>query len=115
MLFKFKSKVAGDLIMLEPNGRRILEIIGKDPNQAGIILPAQMPAALNALEKAIHEEAVAIENAKKNANSQHTDSIEANDAATAAGRYIPLRQRALPFIELLKKCFQAEVEIVWGV
>ncbi len=53
MLFKFKSKVAGDLIMLEPNGRRVLEIIGKDPSQAGIILPAQMSTVLSALEKTI--------------------------------------------------------------
>ena len=30
MLYKFKSKAAGDLIMLEPNGRRVLEIIGKE-------------------------------------------------------------------------------------
>jgi hypothetical protein len=64
MLFKFKSKVAGDLIMLEPNGRRVLEIIGKDPSQAGIILPAQMSAALSALEKAIQAEDEAIEKAK---------------------------------------------------
>ena len=60
MLFKFKSKVAGDLIMLEPNGRRVLEIIGKDPSQAGIILPAQMSSALSALEKAIQEEVAKI-------------------------------------------------------
>ena len=40
MLYKFKSKAAGDLIMLEPNGRRVLQIIGKDPQPQGIILPA---------------------------------------------------------------------------
>ncbi len=34
MLYKFKSKAAGDVIMLEPNGRRVLEIIGKDAGQA---------------------------------------------------------------------------------
>ena len=36
-------KAAGDLIMLEPNGRRVLEIIGKDAGPKGIILPEQMP------------------------------------------------------------------------
>ncbi|MEN9376283.1 MAG: hypothetical protein RL710_1440, partial [Pseudomonadota bacterium] len=30
MLYKFKSKITGDVIMLQPNGRRVLEIIGKD-------------------------------------------------------------------------------------
>ncbi|HYF41680.1 MAG TPA: DUF1840 family protein, partial [Ramlibacter sp.] len=42
MLYKFKSKAAGDLIMLEPNGRRVLEIIGKDAGPKGIIQPDEM-------------------------------------------------------------------------
>ena len=37
MLYKFKSRVTGDLIMLEPNGRQVLEIMGKDPGASGII------------------------------------------------------------------------------
>lgn len=48
MLYKFKSKAAGDLIMLEPNGRRVLEIIGKDAGPKGIILPEEMPGAIGA-------------------------------------------------------------------
>ncbi|HMS26338.1 MAG TPA: DUF1840 domain-containing protein [Burkholderiaceae bacterium] len=115
MLFKFKSTVAGDLIMLEPNGRRVLEIIGKDPHQAGIILPAQMPAALNALDKAIQEEDEAVEKAKRNANNACTGFNDAENTATYADHGVPLRQRTLPFVELLKKCKQADAEIVWGV
>ena len=53
MLYKFKSKNAGDVIMLEPNGRKVLEIIGKDAGPKGIILPEQMPAAIQALQDAI--------------------------------------------------------------
>ena len=41
MLYKFKSKAAGDLIMLEPNGRRVLQIIGKEPGPKGIVLPEE--------------------------------------------------------------------------
>ena len=37
MLYKFKTKAAGDLIMLEADGRRLLEIIGKDPGPTGIM------------------------------------------------------------------------------
>lgn len=37
MLCQLKSKDAGDLIRLEPNGRRVREIIGKDPGPKGII------------------------------------------------------------------------------
>jgi cyclopropane-fatty-acyl-phospholipid synthase len=108
MLFKFKSKATGDLIMLEPNGRRVLQIIGKDPSVTGIILPAQMPSALAALESAVVAEEAAI-NAAKNAK---VDEECINPAVSDA---VPLRQRALPFMELLKSSHKANVEIVWGV
>lgn len=107
MLYKFKSKAAGDLIMLEPNGRRVLEVIGKDPGPKGIILPEQMPAAVAALEEAIRkeesEQQAAIEEAK--AKGQTPPRFDA----------VSLRQRAVPFIEMLRRCEKAGQEIVWGV
>ena len=109
MLFKFKSKATGDLIMLEANGRRVLQIIGKEPSATGIVLPEQMPAAVEALQAAIAQEEAAVEAAKLAAKEAGKD---ANPAASDA---VPLRQRALPFIELLKKCHSAQAEIVWGV
>ena len=109
MLFKFKSKATGDLIMLEPNGRRVLQIIGKDPSATGIVLPEQMPAAIEALQTAIAQEETAVEAAKLAAKAA------GKDASPAASDAVPLRQRALPFIELLKKCHSAQAEIVWGV
>lgn len=107
MLYKFKSKAAGDLIMLEPNGRRVLEIIGKDPGPKGIILPEEMPGAMAALDAAIARE-----------EAQHQAAI---DEAKAKGEVPPrfdaisLRQRALPFIDMLKRCEKADTEVVWGV
>ena len=107
MLFKFKSKAAGDLIMLEPNGRRVLEIIGKSPDPQGIILPEQMPAAIDALEAAIAREeadqkALADEAKAKGETPPHFDVVS-------------LRQRAVPFLDMLRRCQQAGKEIVWGV
>jgi len=107
MLYKFKSKAAGDLIMLEPNGRRVLEIIGKDPGPKGIILPEQMAPAIHALEQAIVKE-----------EAEHQTAI---DEAKAKGEVPPkfdavsLRQRAVPFIDMLRRCEKAGKEIVWGV
>lgn len=98
MLYKFKSKDYGDVIMLEPNGRRVLEIIGKDAGPKGIILPEQMPAAIEALQAAI----VAEEAAEK-------------EAGVVQGDGPGLRQRALPFIELLQCNHRAGHEVVWGV
>jgi hypothetical protein len=119
MLFKFKSKATGDLIMLEPNGRRVLQIIGKDPSSTGIILPAQMPTALAALESAIASEDAAIAETKAaaalKAKNAFSDDAEARTATYSNTDAVPLRQRALPFMELLKSSHKAGVEIVWGV
>jgi hypothetical protein len=107
MLYKFKSKAAGDLIMLEPNGRRVLQVIGKDPGPKGIILPEEMPGAVRALEDAIAKE-----------EAEHQAAI---DEAKARGEVPPkfdaisLRQRAVPFIDMLRRCAKEEKEIVWGV
>jgi regulator of protease activity HflC (stomatin/prohibitin superfamily) len=107
MLFKFKSKAAGDLIMLEPNGRRVLEIIGKEAQPKGIILPEQMPAAAAALEAAI---------AKEEAD-QKAMVEEALAKGEAPPRFegVSLRQRAVPFLDMLRRCQKANQEIVWGV
>jgi len=56
VLYRFKSKASGDLVMLGPNGKQVLEILGKDPSGPGIILPEQMPDAVKALREAVFEE-----------------------------------------------------------
>ena len=108
MLYKFKSKAAADLIMLQPNGQRILQIIGKDSSTSqGIILPEQMPMAIAALEAAVAAEDAARKTAK-------ADAAESGDNLPH-GEAITLRQRALPFIDMLRRCEKAGKEIVWGV
>lgn len=102
MLYTFKSKAAGSLTMLQPNGERVLQIIGKDAGPKGIILPEQMPAAIAALEAAIGQEGPA------NAGGA------GGDVPSGAGA-VSLRQRAAPFIDMLKRCHADGNEIVWGV
>jgi Domain of unknown function (DUF1840) len=98
MLYKFKSKDTGDVIMLEANGRRILEIIGKDAGPKGIILPEQMPAAIAALEAAIAQE--------------HAHHEEGGDVP---GDGLRLQQRAMPFLDMLRRNHKSGHEVVWGV
>ena len=96
--------------MLEPNGRQILTLIGKYHSPAdtkGILLPDDMPKAIESLQAAIQRD-----EADKARRIQ-----EALDAGEPAPRFegISLRQRAHPFIEMMQRCHQAEREIVWGV
>lgn len=111
MLYKFKSKAAGDVIMLQGNGKRMLDIIGKANGRTydatGILQPVQMQDAINALNAAIEEE------------EAEQQAVVAQ--ALAEGRKAPpieavlLRQRAHPLIEMLKRCEKAGAEVVWGV
>ena len=103
MLYKFKSKATGDLIMLEPNGRQVLQILGKDPGPKGIIEPGQMAPAILALEAAIARD--------------EADQKQAQGTGEKAARPdgISLRQRAVPFVDMLRRAEQAGEDIVWGV
>jgi hypothetical protein len=107
MLYKFKSKVTGDVIMLEANGRRVLQIIGKSDQGSGIVLPEQMSAAITALEQAIAQEEAARAAAKQAALAAGKDPSQSE--------VISLRQRALPLIDMLRRCEKAGKEIVWNV
>ena len=103
MIYKFKSKAAGDVIMLGPNGDHVLRLIGKEPAATGIIAPAAMPAAMAAIEQAVAADEAARQGATEPAR-----------AAAPADR-ISLRQRAWPLVEMMKRAHAANQEIVWGV
>lgn len=110
MLYKFKSPATGPIIMLEPSGRQILKIIGKDDPAnlvKGILLPRGMPAAIAALEAAVVQDNAAIQ--------QREDEAQRDGEELPTPEGITLRQRAAPFIDMLQRAHRAEKEVVWGV
>lgn len=111
MLYRFKSEVTADIIMLEPNGRQVLEIIGKSTEAKGIILPEQMPIALEKLEQAVQADLLLRENIKK--ALAKGEEVEANSPVLKEA--ISLQQRALPFIDMLKRSIKSQTNVVWGV
>ena len=113
MLYKFKSKATGDLIMLEPQGKQILRLIGKDPGAKGIILPSEMNAAIAALQAAVAQEELAHQELAK-AEPQPTDPQGARPSVEGP-RSISLKQRVVPFIDMLRRAQAEDKEVVWGV
>jgi cyclopropane-fatty-acyl-phospholipid synthase len=110
MIYKFKSKVTGDLIMLEANGQAVLKIIGKTEIGTlpkGILLPEDMPAAILALENA-----VALD---ESAHAEAAQKAQATGHRALKPNAISLRQRCVPFIQMLQRCHKAGKEVVWGV
>ena len=106
MLYKFKSKAAADIIMLDANGRELLEILGKEfPEQQakGILTVAEMPQAIQSIEAALEAEA-----------RQLAQMVSEGDAPPPS-RGVSLRQRLLPFLGMVRLCQKAGQPIVWGV
>ena len=94
MLYKFKSKATGDLIMLEPDAKRLLKIMGREGQEKGIFLVEQLPDAMAKLEHAIaEEEAVGLQDPKQ----------------------ISIRNRGHPMLKKLKMCLDKSADMVWGV
>ena len=111
MLYKFKTRNAGDVIMTGPVGDRVLEAAGRDPSPKGIFEPAAMPAAIAALESAIAAE----DAARKATGEPAADGAEPADEGTSKSGALSLRQRAWPLLEMLRRA-QADGEpVVWGV
>lgn len=108
MIYKFKSRVAGDVIMMSPAADEVLRTIGKPVAAQGIIEVAAMPAAIAAIESAVAADDALREQA-------------AADAATSGRKLAPrdgvvtLRQRAWPLVEMMKRSAAEQADIVWGV
>jgi Domain of unknown function (DUF1840) len=100
MIYKFKSKATGDVIMLGPNGDQMLRIIGREPSAKGIIEVEHMAAAIDALQAAVRAEEAQAE-------------VDEDEAAPRAG--VSLRQRLWPVVDMLKRARDAGQPVVWGV
>jgi hypothetical protein len=102
-VYRFKSRETGDLVMLAQHGQRLLEILGKDPSGPGVIQPREMSAAVQAIRAAV---------AQDEARTKQDDDPQDE---TSVADTVSLRMRSAPLIEMLQRCEQAGVDIVWGV
>ena len=106
MIYEFKSRATGNLVMTQAIAERLLEIIGKTGGAKGIITVDSMAAAISSLDAAVASE----KSMASAAGSASTDVHEEDPA-----KQISLAQRAFPFIEMLKRAFAAQKDITWGV
>jgi hypothetical protein len=107
MLYKFKSKAAGDVIMTSEVGDRLMKLLGREPAAQGIFLPEQMPEGIARLEQAVADEEESFRRAEEEA--------AAEGIKLPAPKGVTLRQRTWPLIDMMKRAQAAGKEIVWGV
>jgi hypothetical protein len=105
MIYKFRSKAAGDTVMLGPQGDQFLRAIGREPSAQGIIEVAAMPAVLVALQQAIEQD-----------DAARAPRPDDEALLEAAGQDpIALRRRLWPMVEMIRRAQAADEPVVWGV
>ena len=106
MLYEFKSKATGPVVMTGPVAERLLGIVGKTPGRQGIFTVEQMEPAIAALQAAIDRE-------KAEGPVQEDDDPDRRPPE--ATRPVTLAQRAWPLMDMLRTAHKAGQPVTWGV
>lgn len=110
MLYKFKSKASGDLIMLGPHGDELMRLLGREPAAQGIIEVDAMPEVLRLIEAA-----VAAEEGLRQSQGVSSRGDAGDERDEKGEPRVGLRQRVWPMVDMLRRSLAEKVPIVWGV
>ncbi len=102
MALTFTSKVSASITMLDANANQVLEIIGKERGERGIITTAEAPACIGKLKAAIA------------AQGEEPIPFEREEPERAA-RFVSLKARLWPFIDMLERAHAKGADVLWGV
>jgi hypothetical protein len=108
MLYKFKSKATGDVIMLGPNGDAVMRLVNRESTAKGIFEVQHLPQLIATLEKAVTDDDAC---RRQPQADDEEDKKGVGDANSAVG----LRQRVWPLVEMMRRSLAHSEPIVWGV
>ncbi len=115
MLMTFRTKAAGEIVMLAQHAQPILEIAGKlkevSLEPQGVFTPEQLPAAIERLEAAFVEEPTHQPDDEASPSDSQDDD---EDDKPKQYDWVSLRQRAYPLLEMLKAANAAQVNVTWA-
>lgn len=116
MIYEFKCRATGTVVMTQAPAEWLLRAIGKEPGPTGVITVAQMPAAIAAIRAAVDEERRAIDEARRDTARQAGQPEEDDEAADGKGSAVVTHaQRAWPFVEMLEQAIRGQRDVTWGV
>lgn len=104
-MITFQSEVAGDVMMFDEVAHRMMDLMGKERTQRGVVTVEQLPDCIARLKAAIAED-----RARARGDRQGDEEEETGVAAR-----VSLAQRALPLVELLERSFARGKPVLWGV
>jgi hypothetical protein len=105
MIYRFRSRNDADVIMTKAVAERVLQVLGKDITREGILEPAQMPAALAALQDASGTDDAA--------RSQPAADDAGEDDRGPAVDNISFRRRVWPLVEMIKRAQADDTPVTW--
>ena len=110
MIVTFKSAACADVIYFGDVAQRMMELMGKDVSEKGIVTVEQLPDAIARLKAAIAAD-------KARHRQQVLDEEPGNEAAPGGGTrpVVSLTQRAVPLLALLEDSLGEKKPVVWGV
>jgi hypothetical protein len=109
MIVTFRSQAAGDVIMFGDVAKRLMEVMGKESSEKGIVTVDQLPDAIARLKAAIAEDKA------RNAGVGEEKQPEVEAAPGGQRPYVSLAVRAVPLLELLEYSLKEKTPVVWGV
>ena len=104
MLYEFKSKATGPVVMTGPVAEQLLAIVGKEPGPKGIFTVEQLGPAIAALQAAVERE-----------KAEPAGAADDDERALDGPRAVSLAQRAWPLIDMLRDAQRAQQPVTWGV
>lgn len=116
MAYTFQSRATADLIMLKGTAEQILKLLGKPLNESGIITVEQIPQVLELLDKAVQEDEARRQAIKEGMEERGDGADHASVAAEAAQLGpVSLRQRVVPFSDMLRRSAAEGKAVTWTV
>jgi hypothetical protein len=109
MLIVFKSKAAGDVMMFGDVAMTLMEVMGKDPADKGIVTVEQLPDAIARLKAAVAQDKA------ERPVIDHDERLFEKTPEGGKREVVSLARRAVPLIELLEYSLKEEVPVTWGV
>ena len=110
MLYEFKSRATGTVVMTGPVAEQVLAIVGKAPGPQGIFTVEQLGPAIAALQAAVERERTERESDPRDADRHRDDEDEADRTPS-----ISLAQRAWPLMDMLRAARAADQVVTWGI
>jgi hypothetical protein len=111
VIVTFRTKAHADITMFGAVAVQLLKLAGMTGNVPTAILGADVPRVLATLERALAEHRAAYGDSAPSAAESREPSARRDDDR-AAEPAVPLRNRALPLLELLRAAAAAKADVL---